>query len=219
VAPATDGRFRFASSFFGADCPLRAAYDLSEYVLAIIIAGKQLHIPKIHAKIFALKLDIYRMVMRKYSHQRRQYMSKPLSHRLSRRERQIMDAIYTLGQASAAQVLELLPDPPSLSSVRKLILILEQRGHLSHKQEGQHFVYMPTQPRQSAARSAMRQVLSTFFGGNLETAVATLLSEADTEISQDEAARLVSLIESSLGSQGAGDDQDFSATSVSGESK
>ncbi len=81
-----------------------------------------------------------------------------------------MDAIYTLGQASAAQVLELLPDPPSLSSVRKLILILEQRGHLSHKQEGQHFVYMPTQARQSAARSAMRQVLSTFFGGNLETA-------------------------------------------------
>src|SRR5579871_2914699 len=124
-------------------------------------------------------------------------MSNPLSHRLSRRERQIMDIIYMLGQASAAQVLEALPDPPSLSSVRKLILILEQRGHLTHKQEGQRFVYLPTQPRQSAARSAMRQILTTFFGGNLETAVATLLSEAETELSDEEAARLSSLIESS----------------------
>src|SRR5215472_2584533 len=122
-------------------------------------------------------------------------MSKPLSHRLSRRERQIMDTVYMLGQASAAQVLELLPDPPGLSTVRKLILILEQRGHLYHKQEGQHFVYLPTQPRQSAARSAMRQVLTTFFGGNLETAVATLLSEAETELTDDEAARLSNLIE------------------------
>jgi len=145
-------------------------------------------------------------------------MSKPLSHRLSRRERQIMDAIYTLGQASAAQVLELLPDPPSLSSVRKLITILEQRGHLSHKQEGQRFVYMPTQPRQSAARSAMRQVLSTFFGGNLETAVATLLSEAETELSEDEAARLYRLIESSLTSQGTGVDRDTDGATAAGAS-
>jgi predicted transcriptional regulator len=124
-------------------------------------------------------------------------MSKPLSHHLSRRERQIMDVVYTLGQASAAEVREALPDAPSLSSVRKLIQILEQRGHLHHKQEGQHFVYLPTQPRQSAARSAMRQILKTFFGGNLETAVATLLSEAEMDLSDDEAARLSSLIESS----------------------
>jgi len=146
-------------------------------------------------------------------------MSSPLSHRLSRRERQIMDAIFTLGQASAAQVLEALPDPPSLSSVRKLILILEQRGHLTHKQEGQHFVYVPTQARQSAARSAIRQVLTTFFGGNLETAVTTLLSEAATELSDDEAARLSSLIESSRTGYRAENDRDSIALTAEGESQ
>ena len=70
-------------------------------------------------------------------------MSNPLAHKLSRRERQIMDAVYALGQASAVQVLEVLPDPPGLSSVRKLILILEEKGHLRHVQEGQHFLYLP----------------------------------------------------------------------------
>ena len=122
-------------------------------------------------------------------------MSKPLTHRLTRRERQIMDAVYALGQASAQQVLEALPDPPGLSSVRKLILILEEKGHLRHVQEGQHFLYLPTQPRQSAARSAMRQVLSTFFGNDLETAVATLLSEAETELTDEQAARLAAIID------------------------
>ena len=122
-------------------------------------------------------------------------MSNPLAHRLSRRERQIMDAVYSLGPSSAVQVLAALPDPPGLSSVRKLILILEEKGHLHHVQEGQHFLYSPTHPRQSAAKSAMRQVLTTFFGGDLETAVATLLSEAETELTDAEAARLSALIE------------------------
>ena len=126
-------------------------------------------------------------------------MNHPLPHRLSRRERQIMDAIYALGQASAAQVREALPDPPGLSSVRKLILILEEKGHLRHTQEGQHFVYLPTRPRQEAAKSAMKQVFQTFFGGSLETAVATLLSEAETELSDAEAARLSALIQQSKG--------------------
>lgn len=126
-------------------------------------------------------------------------MNHPLPHRLSRRERQIMDAIYALGQASAAQVREALPDPPGLSSVRKLILILEEKGHLRHTQEGQHFVYLPTRPRQEAAKSAMKQVFQTFFGGNLETAVATLLSEAEAKLSDEEAARLSALIQQSKG--------------------
>lgn len=131
-------------------------------------------------------------------------MSKPLAHHLSRRERQIMDAIYALGQASAAQVQEALPDPPSYSSVRKLLQILEEKGHLRHTQEGQHYIYCPTQPRQSAAKTAMKQVLTTFFGGNLETAVATLLSEAETELSEEQAARLSSLIEEAKGGDSTG---------------
>ncbi len=132
-------------------------------------------------------------------------MSNPLAHRLSRRERQIMDAVYSLGQASAAQVLAALPDPPGLSSVRKLILILEEKGHLCHVQEGQHFLYLPTHPRQSAAKSAMRQVFQTFFGGDLETAVATLLSEAETELTDEEAARLSAMIEGAKGGPDARD--------------
>ncbi len=126
-------------------------------------------------------------------------MSKPISHRLSRRERQIMDAIYALGQASATEVLESLPDPPGLSSVRKLILILEEKGHLRHIQEGKHHVYVPIHPRQSAAKSAMRQVLTTFFGGDLETAMATLLSEAETDLTDEEAERLSAMIEGARG--------------------
>ena len=131
-------------------------------------------------------------------------MSNPLTHRLSRRERQIMDAVYSLHQASAAQVREALPDPPGLSSIRKLILILEEKGHLCHIQEGQHFVYRPTHPRQAAAKSAMRQVLTTFFGGDLETAVATLLSESETELTDEEAARLSAMIESAKGGDAEG---------------
>src|SRR4028118_2233842 len=76
-----------------------------------------------------------------------------LAHHLSRRERQIMDAIYTLGQASAAQVREALPEPPSYSSVRKLLQILEDKGHLSHNQEGPHHGYPTTPPRRAAPRA------------------------------------------------------------------
>ena len=129
-------------------------------------------------------------------------MSIPTSQRFSRRERQIMEAIYTLGQASAAQVRDALTDSPNLSSVRKLILILEQRGHLSHIVEGQHHVYQPTHPRQSAAKSAIRDVLNTFFGGNLEEAVATLLSQSDTELTDEEAERLRAMIDSARRARG-----------------
>ena len=115
-----------------------------------------------------------------------------------------MDAVYSLGQPSAQQVLDALPDPPGLSSVRKLILILEEKGHLRHLVEGKQHVYLPTQPRQSAAKSAMRQVLTTFFGGNLETAVATLLSEAETELSDEQATRLSAMIDAAKGSQPEG---------------
>ncbi len=115
-----------------------------------------------------------------------------------------MDAVYSLGQPSAQQVLDALPDPPGLSSVRKLILILEEKGHLRHLVEGKQHVYLPTQPRQSAARSAMRQVLTTFFGGDLETAVTTLLSEAETELSDEQAARLSAMIAGNRGDHGDG---------------
>ena len=102
-------------------------------------------------------------------------MNKPDA--LSRRERQIMDILFARGRASAQEVLEALPDPPTYSAVRGLLRVLETKGHARHVKEGARYVYVPTQARQSAARSAMRQVLHTFFGGSVERAVATLLSE------------------------------------------
>jgi BlaI family penicillinase repressor len=106
-----------------------------------------------------------------------------------------MDAIYSKGEASVAQVIEELDDAPGYSSVRKILQILEEKGHVRHKQEGQHYIYLPTQPRQHAARTAMKQVLSTFFGGNLENAVLTLMSEADVDLSEEDIARLTALID------------------------
>lgn len=114
--------------------------------------------------------------------------------RLSRRERQILDILYARGHATAAEVQEALPDPPSYSAVRALLRILEEKGHARHEEDGRRYVFLPTQPRQSAAGSALRQVVQTFFGGSVERTVATLLSESDTRLSDAELERLAALI-------------------------
>ena len=106
-----------------------------------------------------------------------------------------MDIVYRAGRAAAADVLAALPDPPSYSSVRALLGILETKGHLKHVQDGPRYVYLPTRPRVSAAKSALRSVMQTFFGGSVEQTVATLLSVSDTPLSADELARLSALID------------------------
>ena len=114
---------------------------------------------------------------------------------LSRRERQIMDAIYQRGRASAAEVLDGLPDPPSYSAVRALLRILEAKGHLRHKKDGPRYVYVPTRPRNDAARAALKGVLKTFFEGSPEKAVAALLDAADTGLSPETVKNLTRMIE------------------------
>ncbi len=114
---------------------------------------------------------------------------------LSRRERQIMDIVYEKGRAAAADVQAALPDPPSYSSVRTLLGILETKGHLKHIKDGPRYVYLPTRPRANAAKTALRQVMQTFFGGSVEQTVATLLSVSETPLSAEESARLSALIE------------------------
>ena len=123
------------------------------------------------------------------------------SDRLSRRERQIMDVIYRRERASAADVLSDLPDPPSYSSVRALLKILEDKGHVTHVEEKQRFVYVPSHPRSKAAKSAIAKVVATYFGGSIEQAVATLLTDSETSLSDDELARLENLIRESQGRQ------------------
>jgi BlaI family transcriptional regulator, penicillinase repressor len=114
--------------------------------------------------------------------------------RLSRRERQIMEVIYRRGQATAVQVHEDLPDAPSKTAVRTLLRILEEKGHLTHEQEGLAFVYAPSRPHALAARSAFSRLLETFFEGSLEKAVASLLGDATGSLSPEELDRLAELI-------------------------
>src|SRR5271166_6339579 len=114
---------------------------------------------------------------------------------LSRRERQIMEIIYRRGRSTAAEVHAELPDPPSKTAVRTLLRILEEKGHLTHQQEGLAFVYVPSRPREQAARSAFRRVLDTFFEGSLEKAVAAhLLGDVPVELTPEELTRLANLI-------------------------
>jgi len=114
---------------------------------------------------------------------------------LSRRERQIMDAVYRRSQATAAEVLKDLPGPPSYSAVRALLRILEAKGHLRHKKDGPRYVYLPIRPRDDAARTALRGVLKTFFDGSPEKAVAALLDAADADLSPETLKNLTRLIE------------------------
>jgi predicted transcriptional regulator len=120
---------------------------------------------------------------------------KALEKGLSRRERQIMDAIYRRGQATVAEVLEDMPDPPSYSAVRAMLRVLEEKGHLQHVQQGPRYVFLPTVPRDQARRSALRQLVRTFFDGSTEQTVAALLDLSDTKLSDAELKRLSRLID------------------------
>jgi BlaI family transcriptional regulator, penicillinase repressor len=113
---------------------------------------------------------------------------------LSRRERQIMDIVYRRGETTAADVLAELDDAPSNTAVRTFLRILEEKGHLKHRQDGLKYVYQPTRPRGHAGRSALQRVLQTFFDGSLEKAVAAHLGDAANDLSAEELARLADLI-------------------------
>jgi predicted transcriptional regulator len=121
-------------------------------------------------------------------------MSKKELSPLSRRERQIMDIIYSRGTASATEVMESLPDAPSYSAVRALLRVLEEKGHLRHKLDGQRYVYSPTVERERAKRSALQRVLRTFFDDSAEDAVAALLDISQESLSDDELKRMENLI-------------------------
>ena len=114
---------------------------------------------------------------------------------LSRRERQIMDIIYELNQATASQILERLPNPPGYSAVRALLRVLEEKGHLTHKQDGPRYVFAPTIPRDEARENALKHLVNTFFDGSTEKVMAALLDISDERLSEDQYQRLSQLIE------------------------
>lgn len=122
-------------------------------------------------------------------------MPRMIGSGLSRREREIIDVLYKLGKATAMDVMNEMPDPPSYSAVRSILRILEEKGHIQHEEDGKRYLYLPTQPQQTAAKSAIQQVIQTFFGGSIEQAVKTFISDKDTNISEDELNRLANMIE------------------------
>ena len=114
---------------------------------------------------------------------------------LSRRERQIMEAIYRLGSATVSDVMAEMPDPPSYSAVRAMIGKLETKGYLEHRQEGPRYLYLATVPRQEARESALERLVRTFFDGSTEKAVTALLGMSSGEMSDEELDRLSTLIQ------------------------
>jgi predicted transcriptional regulator len=113
---------------------------------------------------------------------------------LARRERQIMNVIHQLGEATVADVHTRLDDPPSYSAVRTMIRHLESKGLVRHRQEGKRYVYKSTQSRQAASRSALRKLLDVFFAGSASDAVAAILDASGDKLPQDELARIEALV-------------------------
>src|ERR1700761_8266830 len=113
----------------------------------------------------------------------------------SRREREIMDALYKLGKASAQQILDEIADPPTYTAIRTHLTILEKKGHVRHASDGTRYIYEPLVGREQMGRRAIDTLLTTFFDNSVERAVAALITRKDSEISNDELERLQTLIE------------------------
>jgi predicted transcriptional regulator len=116
------------------------------------------------------------------------------TEKLSRREREILDVLFALGdEASAEEIREKLSEPPSYSAVRAMLAKLEIKGAIRHKEKGLRYVYSPTTPRTTARRSAMRKLIQTFFEGSAGQAATALLK--DERWSDDELDTLAREIE------------------------
>ena len=122
--------------------------------------------------------------MRKHTHQA-----------LSRRERQMMDILYQRKRATAGEIHAALPDPPTYSAVRAKLRVLEEKGHIRHEEESLRYVYVPVLPRETARRSALRHLVSTFFEGSVEQAVTALLDPAVARLRAEDLDRIQSLID------------------------
>ncbi|HUQ20453.1 MAG TPA: BlaI/MecI/CopY family transcriptional regulator [Gemmatimonadaceae bacterium] len=123
----------------------------------------------------------------------------PPATSLSRRERQIMDILYRRGSASAAEIKAELPEAPSYSAVRAMLRILEEKGHLKHHADGPRYVFTPVVARNAAQKSALRQMVRTFFDGSATQAVAALLDMSARNLSDDELEELGKLVEQAKG--------------------
>lgn len=122
-------------------------------------------------------------------------MKKEQSPDLSRRERQIMESLYRLGHASAAQIREGMEQPPSYTAIRTLLGILHEKGHVRFEFDGTRYVYEPVVPKSDMGRIAIDGVIDTFFDGSIERVVATLLDREESQVTQEQLDRLAALID------------------------
>ncbi len=106
-----------------------------------------------------------------------------------------MDVIYEREKATAAEILEALPDPPSYSAIRATLRILEDKGHLRHEEENQRYIYLPVVTKKRASLPALRHLIDTFFDGRPERVVATLLDPMASKLSEEELDRMAQMIE------------------------
>jgi predicted transcriptional regulator len=114
---------------------------------------------------------------------------------LSKRERQIMDALYRLGRATAAEIRQTLGGDPSDSTVRTQLRVLEEKGHVRHEEEGLRYIYLPTVHRQAASRSALNHLADTFFDGSHAGVITALLGPDGSQLSDEELDRIARLID------------------------
>ena len=121
-------------------------------------------------------------------------MTKTPLPTLTRRERQIMDILYKRGRATASEVMEDLPGNPHSATVRTQLRVLEEKGHVSHEEEGLRYVYVPAVPRRAARKSALRHLVDTFFDGSAEQVVAAVLGGEGSRLSDKELDRIAELV-------------------------
>lgn len=120
----------------------------------------------------------------------------PASHSpLSRREREVMDILYRTGEATVAEVMDAMQEPPTYSAVRSILRVLEEKEHIVHREDGPRYVYAPAVERDRARRAALDHLVDTFFDGSAEQALAALLGRSDLALPETQIRRLAKAIE------------------------
>ncbi len=120
--------------------------------------------------------------------------TQPAHATLTKRERQIMDALYRLGRATAGELLAQIPGAPSYSTIRTQLRVLEDKGHVRHEGQGLRYVYVPMVPRHAARKSALRHLVDTFFDGSPANVVTALLGSDAAKLSDEELERIARIV-------------------------
>ena len=118
---------------------------------------------------------------------------------LTKRERQIVDALYRLGRATAAEIMAAVPGAPTYSTIRTQLRVLEAKGHVRHEEQGLRYVYMPTVPRSAARKSALKHLVETFFDGSSAKAVAALIGGEASRLSDEDLDRITEILKNTRG--------------------